>query len=228
MKLNLPPIAMCTIGLLTFTGCMSWVRVPQTPHLTATPRPIDELVAILEAPDSQGDDLAYAAGELARWGPAAAPAVSGLRRALRYPYSSDARDAAAEALGAIGPSAAEAVPDLVEALEDDYWVIRAGAAYALGSIGEPARCAVPTLASLLWDSSSHVQMYAVGAIDVIAGVDLVDEAHEPRPGWPARLQRGWSDSERQQIITNARNWWIEEGQYVDWSGETNLCDLPAP
>lgn len=228
MKLNLSPIAICMVGLLAFAACTSWVHVTQTPRPTATPRLIDELIAILEGPDSQGDDLAYAASELARWGPAAAPAVPALRRALRYPYSSDARDAAAEALGAIGPAAAEAIPDLVEALEDDYWVIRAQAAYALGSIGKPARCAVPTLAERLWDSNSHVRMRTAGAIDVITGVDLVDEVHEPQPGWPVRLQRGWTDSEEQRIMTNARTWWIEEGQYLDWSGESNLCNPSSP
>jgi HEAT repeat protein len=185
------------------------------------------LIAILEDPDSQGDDLAYAADELARWGPAAAPAVPALRRALRYPYSSDAQDAAAEALGAIGPAAAEAVPDLVEALEDDYCGIRAQAAYALGSIGESAECAVPALAERLWDSDECVQICAAKAIDVIAGVDLVAEAF-PRPGWRSPLPCGGSDSEIQQIMTNARTWWIEEGQYLDWSGESNLCNPSSP
>jgi hypothetical protein len=225
---DLAPTAMCMVGILILTGCTFHVRAPQTPHPTATPRPIEELIAILENPDSQGDDLAYAAAEVARWGPAAASAVPALRRALRYPYSSDAREAAAEAMGAIGPAAAEAVPDLMEALKDDYWVIRAQAAYALGSIGDAARCAVPALAPLLWDSSSHVQMNAAGAIDVIAGINLVDEVHEPRPGWPVGLHRGWSDTEREQIMTNARSWWGEEGQYLDWSDESNLCNPGSP
>jgi hypothetical protein len=227
MKLNLLLTATLMAGLLTLTGCEFWARVPQSPYPTTTPRPIAQLIAILEDPNSQGDALAYAADELARWGPAAAPAVPALRYALRYPYSSDARDAAAEALGAIGPAAAEAVPDLVEALEDDYWVIRAQAAYALGSIGVSARCAVPALAERLRDSDDCVRICAAKAIDVIAEVDLVAEAF-PRPGWRSPLPCGGSDSEIQQSMTNAQSWWREEGQYLDWSGETSLCDSPAP
>ena len=204
-------------------GCVSQVQTSDTPQPTKTLVPIDQAIAILEDPNSQGDDLAYGAAELARWGPAAAPAVPALRQSLRYPYSRDARFASAEALGAIGPPAVEAVPDLVEALSDEHDAIRYQSAYALGSIGKPARCAVPVLAGLLWDPERQVRIYAAGAIDVIAGVDLVDEVHEPRPGWPARVRLGWSENEEQQISTYARAWWMEKGQYMNWSEEGDLC-----
>src|SRR5262245_44010924 len=82
------------------------------------------------------------------------------------------RNRAADAIGAMGPAAAEAVPVLVEALkDDDYHVpralarigppalpalkaalgheqpaVRSGAAEALGEMGPPARTAVAALA----------------------------------------------------------------------------------
>jgi hypothetical protein len=182
---------------------------------------MDQLIAILMNPDSQGDDLVFAAHNLTRWGPAAAPAVPGLRRALRYPYSYDARLMAAEALAAIGPAAKEAIPELVEALKDKSSSVRDSAAYALGSIGEPARCTVPELAQLLWDPNDFVRISAAGAIDVIAGVDLVRESLEPRPSRP--IGGAWDEEEEIRITAEARSWWTNEGQYVDWSSESDLC-----
>ena len=54
------------------------------------------------------------------------------------------REAAANALGAIGPAAEAAVSNLVGALKDDNSGVRAAAAHALGAIG-PAEAAVPNL-----------------------------------------------------------------------------------
>ena len=228
MRLNVLLVAMQLAGLLLLASCGCGDPALRSPHPTRTPRPISKLIAILEDPNSQGDQLADAAAELGRWGSSAAPAVPALRRALQYPYSHDARGAAARTLGAIGPDAAEAIPDLVRALQDDSWSIRSGATYALGAIGERAACAVPALAGRLWDSNVHVRMHAAGAIDVITGVDLVGEVHEPRPGWPAGFRRGWSEVEEEQAMIRARSWWMEEGRYMDWPDEPCLHNPTSP
>jgi HEAT repeat protein len=57
------------------------------------------------------------------------------------------RDAAALALGKIGPEAKTAVPVLTELLKDEW--VRKTAALALGEIGLEARTAVPALTELL-------------------------------------------------------------------------------
>lgn len=55
------------------------------------------------------------------------------------------RWAAADALGKIGPAAAEAVPALTAALTDADWDVRRAAADALGRIGPEAAEVVPAL-----------------------------------------------------------------------------------
>jgi len=68
---------------------------------------------------------------------------------------------AARGLGLLGPEAAAAVPDLIEALHDrDDWV-RSAAAGALGGIGPEARAAVPALINGLNDAVNHVQLGCV-------------------------------------------------------------------
>ena len=62
--------------------------------------------------------------------------------------SLDARYGACQALGALGPRAAAAVPALTRTLaQEDVW-LRIQAAYALSHIGQPARVAVPAMLKL--------------------------------------------------------------------------------
>jgi HEAT repeat protein len=63
---------------------------------------------------------------------------------LTYDEEEEVRGAAAQALGAIGPGASEAVPDLVRALWDEDPVPE-NAAWALGEIGPLAKEAIPQL-----------------------------------------------------------------------------------
>jgi hypothetical protein len=211
------------VGLATCNSCSK--SLDPVPSATATLVPLPDLISTLENADTRYE-LADAMNQVARYGPEAAEAVPSLLCFLRdSPSSSDVVIPAVNALAAIGPPAAEAVPDLIELLQDDYGPIRAQAAYALGSIGKLARCSVPALATLLWDSDSHVQMNAAGALDVIAGVDLVTEVHEPRPGRPAKLQQGWSEADRERIMSKAQQWWEETGQYLEWDVHPDYCSL---
>lgn len=56
---------------------------------------------------------------------------------------------AATALGAVGEGTKDAVPDLIQALQDQDISVRYYAAYALGKIGEDAKDAVPVLIQAL-------------------------------------------------------------------------------
>src|SRR5262249_24414597 len=66
-----------------------------------------------------------------------------------------------EALGAIGPASAPAVPDLIAVLKarDKYalWHEHVLAADALGKIGPPARAALPLLTSMANNTALHGQ-----------------------------------------------------------------------
>jgi len=228
MKTDSITIVLAYIGsLMLLCGC----RAPVQPN--PTPPSLEYWIAILKAadpalPDWEHADFVFATSQLAKMGPAAAPAAPALARALQYPR----RDSymAGQALVAIGPAAQTALPELMQALKNDRPEVRSIALYILGIIGEPAQCAVPEIASLLWDSKSSVRITAAMALDAITGKDLVEGIYEidparlsipgePPPGKP------YDDS---PIISKARAWWIEEGQFLNWSGKSNLCNPSRP
>ena len=74
------------------------------------------------------------------------------------------RSHAADELGTLGESAAEAVPHLIEALHDDYEPVCLNAAYALGAIGEPA---VPQLIETLCDENGATRRMAAYALAAV-------------------------------------------------------------
>ena len=71
-----------------------------------------------------------------------------------------ARSNAADELGLLGESAADAIPMLSEALSDDYEPARLNAAYALGAIGDPAVSAL--IEKLADENGSTRRMAAYG------------------------------------------------------------------
>lgn len=84
------------------------------------------------------------------------------------------RSEAADTLGLLGESAADAVPMLSAALSDDYEPVRLNAAYALGAIGEPA---VSALIEKLEDengSARRMAAYGLAAIGAPAASVLCD------------------------------------------------------
>jgi len=81
------------------------------------------------------------------------PAVEKLLLAFRDPAS---RWMAVVALGQMGPTAKDAVPALVEALEDQELAVRWDAAKALGRMGAAAARAVPALAAVLHEQDDAI------------------------------------------------------------------------
>jgi hypothetical protein len=76
----------------------------------------------------------------------------------------DVAAAAVAALGAFGPAAAAAVPDLVQAVWYGEPAVRPAAATALGRLGADPETAVPALAKVLADRDSAVVSAAVAAL----------------------------------------------------------------
>ena len=91
-------------------------------------------------------------------------AVNSLIHALRIGRNAS-RVAAAVALGRIG--AVRAIPDLLEALNEQYLLARMAAIWALGEIG--AAEAVPLLADALYDPDPAVARLAAGAVYAVGG-----------------------------------------------------------
>ena len=58
-------------------------------------------------------------------------------------------------LESIGPDAAEAVPSLIKAIQEKYWLAHVGAIVALGHIGPAAREAIPALIAIMRDRNQN-------------------------------------------------------------------------
>ncbi|MGH7169678.1 MAG: HEAT repeat domain-containing protein [Gemmataceae bacterium] len=111
--------------------------------------------ALKDKPSEQRIEVA-----VVRLGPAAVPA---LREALQVERGGAA---AAHVLGLIGPSAAEAVPDLIAILQRQKIpaAFRGEAAFALGRIGKPSGDIVLALMAALKDHKMEVRQQAADAL----------------------------------------------------------------
>jgi HEAT repeat protein/tRNA A-37 threonylcarbamoyl transferase component Bud32 len=96
------------------------------------------------------------------------PAVTRLLKAIQDPAS---RWMAVVALGQMGPTAHEAIPALIEALEDAESAVRWDAAKALGKMGAVAARAVPALTAVL-----HAQDDAIAREHVVAALGAIGPA----------------------------------------------------
>jgi HEAT repeat protein len=93
--------------------------------------------------------------------------VASLRETLRNDKDPNMRYYAAESLGKFGDRAAEAVPDLIEALRDEDKMVRMGAGYALAELGAAAGDAVPALQEATKDPAPEVRDAATSALKQI-------------------------------------------------------------
>jgi len=155
--------------VLARTGAAAWgaaagIREPQRPAGDAA-----ELARALVDPDPVTRGLA--ALELRSRGSAARPALDALRHALRD-ADANVRLMSANAIGAIGPAAEPAVPDLVAACSvpsEQVHVLRSCAS-ALGAIGPPAAArALPALREIA--KQPRVRWAAEAAIRRIEGTE---------------------------------------------------------
>ncbi|HEY7309598.1 MAG TPA: HEAT repeat domain-containing protein [Gemmataceae bacterium] len=94
------------------------------------------------------------------------PIVPILREELREP-SFVSQYAAAQALGKLGPDAAEAVPELTAVLRSSHPGIRAAAAQTLAGVGRAAKAAVPALKAMLKDTRPEMRIIAADALSRI-------------------------------------------------------------
>jgi HEAT repeat protein len=81
--------------------------------------------------------------------------------------ASDNEPAQQEAVGALSRLGQAAVPELIEALNDDDWQVRNQAAVALGAIGPEAKAAVPALIDVLQDEDKYFRSQGALALGKI-------------------------------------------------------------
>ena len=110
-------------------------------------------------------------------GGSAQPANGNLAKHIAALDDDDAsvRSAAADDLGSLGESAAEAIPILIQALSDTYEPVRLNAAYTLGSIGDPG---VPQLIETLGVEDQIMRRMAAYALAAVGepAVSALSEA----------------------------------------------------
>lgn len=104
--------------------------------------------------------------ELARLGPAAAPATEGLRACLDRKQAGPLQIGACRALGAIGPQARPALGDVIGVLKDAKRarLVREAAALAVAQIGAAHPEAVPALSEALSSEQSGLRVASARAL----------------------------------------------------------------
>jgi len=137
--------------------------------VSAGPQPTAPVGCLIQALRQREDELdphvrAWACLSLAQVGPPAADAVPALVSAL-VDDAGPVRNAAALALGQIGPAA---IPALVQALDHLDPRVRSGAALSLGGTGTAGRRAMPSLHGALSDEDPRVRLAAAEALARIA------------------------------------------------------------
>jgi len=217
-------LAFSFVSLIFLPSCAKEGSRQHPPHT------VDDLIAVIEvanpaapgySPDSQesaafGDTIQ----SLLEMGPDAAAAAPSLAAALAFPR----RDSyfAARPLVSLRELAANALPILVENLNNDREEVRRNSVYVLGTIGPTASCATEDVAELLWDPDPFVRTAAAAALEAITGNDLVDSSLELSVD-PARAGSVFADDPEGTNSSSAREWWLADGQFLQWSPGYDAC-----
>jgi hypothetical protein len=146
------------------------------------------------------------------FGEAAVAAIPALVENL-HRRSTEVREAAAVALGRLGPDARDAVPDLIGVLRDGVGVhMRIAAADALGRIGEPS--SVPALAATLYEEAVFGRSSI--SLDISCAVSITQITGQSFPD--ADSQGGYQLDEEgvPLVVIAAREWWESEGIHQAW------------
>lgn len=202
-------VAFC---LITTVNCISITKY------TLKNKTIEQLENIIEDPETA--DYQMVVSELGTRGEEAALVLT---EALLI-HRRDSYLAGVELIR-MGDGAKSATPTLISALNEEREIVRAYALFALGSIGEQAKCALPMISEHLWDPDPGVRAVSAGAMERITGFVLVEEPYQLDLEMPYTYAM---DTPEGSIVQYAREWWVEEGQYMDWDTSSELCEEKKP
>lgn len=144
-------IVIIFIAAMASSGCFIPEEPVQEVNLSESPskppmdldKPPPEEVSLIERMGYEDTDVRYAAyDELIAMGKDAVPIL--VEEGLKHENPA-IRNASASTLGKIGPDAADAVPALIEALDDEYSQVKWTAVKSIGMIGPAAIEAIPGL-----------------------------------------------------------------------------------
>lgn len=180
------------VGIPAERGVPALIPLLQGPHGVVAARALSEyrgaasgalesLVVLMHDGSASVEARWNAARTIGKIGPDALPALPDLIAELDNPEDT-IREHAAEAIGDIGPAAAElGVPALRRVLNDRYVKVRRDAVRSLGYIGPAAREAVEDIVPLLHDPEEIVRAAAREALQKIA----LEQVPPPTPAAPA-------------------------------------------
>jgi HEAT repeat protein len=130
---------------------------------------IDEVVPALAKMLARPGDRISALKGIFQLRGKAKDAIPAIVEVMRKDADGEARWHAAEALAKMGPAAQPALPQLIEALNDEVPAVRSHAAESLGRIGPEAKSSLPALRGLVNDPDAEVRAEAGRAIKAIGG-----------------------------------------------------------
>lgn len=208
-------------------------------------RAIETLISWLDEEGHSGEELVQAITVLEVFASYASDATPGLIHVMmtppyRSPYYRQVREAATRALVAIrDPLAVPYLLSILLSTDEQSWV-RKSAAIALAEYGPTAVCSVPYLVPLLDSPEPDVRISAAIVISQATGNAFPDSEKD---NWAIELVEGgghsigpWrfeQDTDGEYlIVTAAKEWWQEIGQYEDWpqcnAGLDGEPVLPVP
>lgn len=167
------------VGIPAERGVSALIPLLKGPHSVVAARALSEyrgaaaaalesLVVLMHDGSARVEARWNAARTIGKIGPDALPALPDLIAELDNPEDT-IREHAAEAIGDIGPAAAElGVPALRRVLNDRYVKVRRDAVRSLGYLGPAAREAVEAIVPLLQDPEEIVRAAAREALQKIA------------------------------------------------------------
>lgn len=202
-----------TILIVLLSSCSSLASPTEMPFSEMS---TDQLILILKDPNSERFMDAVNEG-LRRTNDYRIIAPT-LAQSLQLPR----RDSyiAGIALISMREKALYAIPYLEAAIINDNSTVRAYALLALGTIGKSSGCSMPQIAKLLYDKDPIVRAAAANAMELISVMDLVNASFKFDPAFPNILPEDTPDN---LAIKQAIEWWSDEGEFMEWSGSSDLC-----
>jgi HEAT repeat protein len=232
--MNMKTVILKFFAFLLFSvflsGCVDGLAIPSSVKTTGTkeiaenftyPTPastLPELIAGLSSDDAMVRKVSIDA--LGKFGDEAVIAIPQLRENLYYDEWSMVRISAAIAISQLGANAKDAAPDLISVIENDphpgvvYYAV-----ITLSDIGDAS--IVPLLANILYCDSKFYEGRHYSqegcldlAINSAEAIGKLTGEYFTDAGIGAYTL---NDENIPLIVLDAREWWEDKGQYIDWN-----------